>query len=115
MVRKDAIQRFADAARQHGVQNLEGDAKAANRAYKSIIVAVRELREAPDKGVSLFAGLLSDDDLSIVTWAALFLLPFDEAKASDALHKVADSGVRLLALSARMTLSEWHAGRLHIE
>lgn len=110
-----AIQRFLEAARRHGASTLAGDSKAANVAYESLVDAIRHLRATPDKGVELLTGQLSDEDLSIVTWSALFLLPFDEPKASAALGKVARSGVPRLAFNARMTLKEWKAGRLTIE
>jgi len=111
----EAYQRFLNAARQHGVSTLEGDAKETNQAYEYIIAALRELRQTPDKGVPFLSGLLSDDDPSVATWASLFMLPFDEPKASRALERVAESGIPRFALNARMTLREWQAGRLNIE
>jgi hypothetical protein len=115
MVQKETIRRFSDAARRHGAHTLEGDAKRTNRAYKSLIGALKELREAPDHGVALLSDLLSDDDPSVGTWAALFLMPFDEPNASAALRKIAENGTSLVALGARVTFREWQAGRLRID
>ena len=108
-------ERFVDGARSHGVGTIQGDAPATNKAYKKLISALRELRETPDHGVSFLLGLLKDDDPSVVTWAALHLLPSKQDEATFALRNVASTATPLIAFGAEMTLKEWQSGRLVIE
>lgn len=105
--------RFSSAARSHGAGTLEGDSVATNLAYRSIVEALEDLRRAPDQGENALRELLTDEDPSVATWAAVFLLPLDEQSASAVLERIAASGVPLLAFNARMTLREWKAGRLN--
>jgi hypothetical protein len=112
---QDYREQFIEAARQHGIGTEEGNSKAANKAYFSLIEALRGLRALPDKGASFLEGLLSNSNPSVVTWAALYLLPYNENMARTALNSVVDLGLRLISFDARMTLKEWDAGRLHIE
>ena len=107
--------RFVEGAREHGLYTVEGDAPATNRAYKKIILALKELRETPDRGESFLASLLQSEDLSVVTWAALYLLPSNPEEAVKALQKVASEGKSLIAFDAEMTLKEWRAGRLKVD
>jgi hypothetical protein len=110
-----AEEQFLQSARQHGVSTLKGDTKSTNNAYASLVAALQELRSSSDKGVKFLHGLLSNSDPSVAIWAALFLLPFDERSATEALARVADSGVPRFAFDARVTLQEWRAGRLVVE
>ncbi|MCK5750737.1 hypothetical protein [Oricola sp.] len=108
-------ERFAKSASDHGRYTIEGNAPLVNRAYRSLVSALRELRSKPDKGVLFLKGLLSDNDPSVVVWAATYLLPFDEEEAIFALEKIADTGIPRLAFSAKVTLQEWKARRLSVE
>ncbi|MEY2927061.1 MAG: hypothetical protein RL367_1538, partial [Pseudomonadota bacterium] len=67
----DAQARFIEAAHQHGGLTREGDAGETNKADECLIAALRDLRNTPDKGEDFLAASLADDDLSVVTWAAL--------------------------------------------
>jgi Domain of unknown function (DUF2019) len=106
---------YIEFARQFGIAEREGDAPATNKAYEQLISALRELRKESDKGERFLLELLENDDLSVVTWSALYLLPLREADATAALERVAKSGVPRIGFSAEMTLKEWRAGRLKIE
>ncbi|MBC6981385.1 hypothetical protein [Caulobacter sp. 17J80-11] len=110
-----AREQFVQAARQHGQFVREGDATGSNAAYSQLSSALPKLRAEPDAGASFLMDLLSESDPSVVTWAALYLLPFDERASIAALEKVAESGIPRLALNAAMTLKEWRAGRLKID
>jgi len=108
-------QLYVNAASRHGAETLEGDAAAVNKAYSELVRALSALRESPDKGVEFLSGLLSSEDLSVVTWAALHLLPFKGADAEVALERVSRSGLRLISFGAEVTLREWRAGRLKVD
>jgi len=111
-VTASAQDRFIAGARAHGNQ---GDPELVNKAYADLHRALLDLRKGPDAGVAFLFGLLNDDDLSVATWAALYLLPHREDAAKAALRRVARIGVRLLAFNAEITLEEWNAGRLEID
>jgi hypothetical protein len=107
--------RFIEGARQHGEGTVEGNAPAANRAYKKLIAALREIRRTPDKGEAFLAKQLRSENPSVVTWSALHLLPYRQDEAVLALQRVAETGPPLIAFGAEMTLKEWRAGRLKID
>jgi hypothetical protein len=111
----DADLRFVKFAREHGRATMSGTARETNKAYDGTIIALRELRQIADKGVSVLLGHLQDDDLSVVSWSALCLLPYRELEAVAALERVAQSGQRHTGFEADMTLREWRAGRLKVE
>ena len=109
-------QRFIEAAREHGLSTREGGGVVAtNAAYDRIVSAVKALRASPDRGQHVLLNCLASDDPSVVTWAALYLLPLKERAAVAALRRIARSGVRLVSLGAEMTLKEWRAGRLKVD
>jgi len=110
-----AQDQFVEGAREHGLYTVEGDAPATNRAYKKLSLALKELREMPDRGEGFLAGLIQNEDLSVVTWAALYLLPSRPEEAVQALQRVAGEGKSLIAFDAEMTLKEWRAGRLKVD
>lgn len=107
--------RFVDAARKHGVATRESDPRSANRAYNDLVAALRELRRSPDKGVAFLSTQLDSNDTSVVIWAGLYLLPFKEKEASEALERVVTQGIPRMSFDANMTLKEWRAGRLEVE
>jgi len=115
MAANDPQSRYIGAARQHGEGTLAGDHAATNKAHAILMDALTELRKMPDSGVAFLSGLLSDHNLSVVTWAAVHLLPFRESAATFALQRVAKSGMRLMAFDAEMVLKEWAAGRLKVD
>jgi hypothetical protein len=106
---------FVEGAYQHGEGTIEGDAPATNKAYKKLISALRELRKSPDKGEKFLTELLENENPSVVTWSALYLLPFKESKAVLALQKVVETAPPLIAFGAEMTLKGWRAGQLVVE
>lgn len=107
-----AQDRFVEGAHQHGLYTVSGDALATNRAYNKIILALKELRRTSDGGEGFLSSLLQNEDLSIVSWAASYLLDFKPEKARQALDRVVKEGPPLIAFDAEMTLKEWRAGRL---
>ena len=50
-----------------------------------------------------------------MSWAALYLLPYREREAVQALDRVAHGDTGLVGLGAKTTLAEWRAGRLTVE
>ena len=112
---KSAEEHFIYAARKHGQATLEGDAPATNRNYKILVAALKELRGEPDRGESSLLAMLESDDLSVVAWAASYLLNSREKEAVAALNRVAASDTGLIGFGAEMVLKEWRAGRLKID
>lgn len=110
-----AEDRFIEGAREHGEATVEGDAPATNKAYRKLALALREIREQPDRGDAFLASLLSNQDLSVVAWASTFLLFSRQREASEALQRVSKSASPLIAFGAEMTLKEWKAGRLKVD
>ena len=107
--------RFIDAARRHGQATQSGEPNLANAAHSDLVAALREIRHSPDRGTKFLIGQLNSDDASVVTWAALYLLPDRENEASEALQRVAKLGLPRVSFGADMTLTEWRAGRLEVD
>jgi hypothetical protein len=108
-------QEFVEHARQHGAATREGDASETNVAYKRLVAALKQLRARPDRGEHFLLNSLRSNDLSIVMWAALCLLPLRENEAISALERVASSSEPRVAFGADMTLKEWRRGHLKVE
>jgi hypothetical protein len=106
---------FVEAARQYGLQMSNHQFAATKHEYDKIVGALRALRQSPDQGESFLLTCLSDPDPSVVTWAALYLLPYREHEAVQALSRVAHGDAGLVGLGAETTLAEWRAGRLTVE
>ena len=111
----DAEWQFLKAARLHGFHMVNGWPRQTNAAYDSVVAAREVLRSAPDGGQRFLIGCLADSDPSVVTWAALYLLPTREGAAVRALKRVARSDAFHIGFDAEMTLEEWQAGRLTVE
>lgn len=109
------VEEYVDAAKKHGVASKCGDHKAANKAYKSLIVALNKIRTEPDKGAASLRGLLTNSDSFVICSAATHLLPLQEMIAKMALKSLVDNETELVAFNAQMVLREWEAGRLKVE
>ena len=111
----DAEWQFLRAARLHGFHTVNGWPRQTNAAYERAVAARNVLRTLPDRGQRFLLGCLADSDLSVVSWAAFYLLPYRERAAVRALKRVALSDTFLIGLGAETTLEEWRAGRLTVE
>lgn len=109
------VEIYLDAAKRHGEASREGDHKLANKAHKALMMALKEIRAEPDKGVSSLRKLLANPDSFVICWAATHLLPLSEEAAKAALQALANDEAGLAAFDAKMVLREWDAGRLKIE
>jgi hypothetical protein len=107
--------RFIDAARTHGLATRQGNPVAANGAHDDLVLALQDLRRTPDRGVEFLRCELGNEDASVAAWAALYLLPFKEKEASEALQRVAAQDIPRISFGAEMVLQEWQAGRLEVE
>jgi hypothetical protein len=108
-------ERFVQATREHGRAIQLGNSSEANNAADIIASALLEIRRVDDRGESVLLKYLNDDDYSVVSWAALYLLPLREPEATAALERVAQSGQPRIGFAAKMTLREWRDGRLKVE
>ena len=107
-------EKYRDAARRHGEYTLKGDSVSTNLAYYELMSALRDIRRLANRGEEVLLRLTTDNDVSVVGWAASHLLPLQEDVAKNALENVA-GGKGLVAFSAEMVLKEWNAGRLKID
>jgi hypothetical protein len=109
-----AIERFEQAAIDHGKYMKTGNSAACNRAYDKGRQALRELRIQPDRGQTALLGLLNHDDDSVRVWAATDLLSLNSELAIPVLERIA-AGAGVVAFDALMVLKEWRAGRLKVD
>lgn len=105
-------EKYALAARQHGEGTRRGDSRATNKAYVSLMKALAELRESPDRCQNALLALTTDADEEVQAWAATHLLPLSEQHARGVLERIANGPQSLLQFSAKIVLQEWNAGRL---
>lgn len=115
MEMSDSKRQFVEAARLYGVYMNKHEFPATKPEYDKVVRALRALRRLPDRGQDFLLGCLTDPDPSVVTWAALYLLPHREDEAVQALTRVAHSDAGLIGLGAETTLKEWRSGRLTVE
>src|SRR5262249_26774840 len=86
-----ALRRYALAAREHGQATESGDPKRANRAYRRLARALREmLAEDPENRLKL-SPLLADGHSSVRCWAATHLLPVAPERAIQVLRDLSET------------------------
>ncbi|WKL58421.1 hypothetical protein Q1W73_05395 [Asticcacaulis sp. ZE23SCel15] len=104
---------FISAARSHGDGSEIGNSTLANQSYDKLINVVHKYRLKYGPERELVLPLLSHENSSIRTWAALFSLPIDEKLAIHTLSSVSkEPGI--IGFSAKITLAEWNRGVLKI-
>lgn len=104
---------FINAAMSHGEGSETGNSKLTNKSYDKLIDIIRKYRSIHGSEKELVLPLLSHQNSSVCTWAALFSLPIDEARAMQTLTSISEkSGI--VSFSAKMTLEEWLKGALKI-
>ena len=89
------------------------DSKSANKEYRKMMLALKDIRKTPDRGLAFLTGLTHDDD-DLALSAAVDLLPLDEKLAIRTLKKIA-KGPGENGFVAEMTLREWKAGRMKVD
>lgn len=109
----DALETFIKAAADHGRCTLQGTARSTNAAYERLHRARQAMRSDGSQGETALLKLLRHPDESVRVWAAMYLLPSNEAGALATLDEIA-TAIGPVALSARMTATEWRAGRLQV-
>lgn len=107
--------KYLDMAMRHGIASRNGDHKAANKAYKALMMVLKDMRAEPDRGTAVLSELLKVSDPFAACWAATHLLPLEESIAKAVLQLLAKDKTNLAAFNAEMVLREWDAGRLKIE
>jgi hypothetical protein len=104
------IERYAEAAAAHGRATEGGDSKSANKAYDIIADVYRELREEGARDRLL--PLLEHPDASVRCWAGAHALEFAPEDGERVLTDLAQGDRSTIGFDAKMTLSEWRAGKL---
>lgn len=104
-----SIEAYAEAAMDHAAATLQGDHRRANRAH-DVIAAIYRARRNNGTRAELLP-LLEHPEPGVRAWAASHALEFASALAVPVLEELA-TDASLLGFSARMTLSEYRAGRL---
>jgi hypothetical protein len=108
---KSLIDRYRDAARQHGEATERGTSGTANRSAETIAAIYAELRRrGPDAQLQLLQ-LLFDPSPGVVGWSGAHALEFAPSEGVAALTRLA-SLEGLVGLFAEITLKEWRNGRL---
>ena len=105
------IDRYIDAARQHGEATERGDWRTANAAAASIAAIYAELRRRGPDAQRQLLRLLFDPSPGVSGWAGAHALEFAPSEGAAALTRLASSP-GLAGLSAETTLKEWRNGRL---
>jgi hypothetical protein len=103
------VHQYAEAASAHKEATAAGDSKRANQAHDVVAAIYRRLREQGEQRQLL--PLLSHDDAAVVAWAGAHALEFAPEEGERALAELAQRD-GLIGFGARMTLSEWRAGKL---
>jgi hypothetical protein len=106
---EELISLYIDAATNHALESESGDPEAANKNYQVITEVYGELRSRSAEHAML--PLLSHENMSVRGWAATHALEFAPEAGETQLQTIAQ-GRGIAAFDARMTLREWHAGRL---
>src|SRR5438270_889587 len=108
----ELLQLYEDAARRHGEATEEGDPESGNQAHDEIVALRHELKRRGHE--MLLCQLLKSFNGSVRGWAATHLLDVVPDQAVPVLEELSKEKRGYLGLGARMTLKEWHAGRLHL-
>ena len=109
---EELVERYVDAARQHGeAMTRPIDSDRANRMSDIVLGALNVMRQRPDKGRALLEPLLDNKDVSVRCWAATHFLPLDENRAVATLEFISRMK-GAIGFSAEMVLQEWRSGRL---
>lgn len=102
---------YRNAASEHGRFSTSGQDTEANTQAEFLSAVCCELRVRGAQSQQKLLVLLEDDDEFVRSWAGTHALEFAADHAEPVLVSLAD-GDTLAALTARMTLREWYAGRL---
>lgn len=103
---------YVKAASEHGEGSESGDHRRANAAFDVLNVVYAELRRRGPEGQRALLPLLHDKDAGVRLWAASHAPEFSPREGEVALEAL-KSRSGLIGFTARITLGEWHAGRLH--
>lgn len=99
------VDEFKRAAIAHGRATLKGDSRSANRAYKLLDKAYKDIMS--NGWLTLVVdSLLQDEDIAVRTWAAT-LVPVElRALAIPVLMKAAEDD-SIFGFEASLVLDEW--------
>ena len=103
------------AIRQHRVFMDALDPKSANEEYRKMMLALKDIRKTPDRGLDFLTRLAKEEGDDVACVAAAHLLPLDEKLAIRTLKKIAKKGTGENSFEAEMVLKEWKAGRMKVE
>lgn len=101
---------FAELAARHGKEIVNGDSTAANRTHAQLSSLAGSI--PTESRCECLAPLCRHADASVRMWAATYLLPIDEALATDVLMKIKNEEQSILSLTAKTTLDMWKKGML---
>ncbi|MEO8300102.1 MAG: hypothetical protein ABI574_20105 [Burkholderiales bacterium] len=106
----EVSEQYLAAAMQYGAAQRQRDFEAGNDPATKL-GSLGALLRGDLEGQKLLLGLLVHDDPFVRLWAAKDCLAFDPSAGTEVLT-VLEAVPGLLGTTARMTLSEWRAGRL---
>jgi hypothetical protein len=109
--KETALSLFEEAAIKHAEATKQGDYKTCNKSYKIISKAIMFLKEHNE--ITSLSKFLNYSSVGVRVWAAIFLLPVEEIKATNTLEQI-ESEKGFFSFEAKMTLSEWRKGNLKL-
>ncbi len=104
------LDKFVAGVVAHERWKLE-DPRKSRSAYRKLTAARESLRAEGRDGEAALMTLLDHPNLSVRTWAAMYLLPSNESAALAVLDTIG-GGDDIIAFGASITAREWRAGRL---
>lgn len=92
----------------------KGDSKTGNKQFRMITKIDKDLKSNPEYGIEKLVVFLDHPSDNVRYNTAYSLIPIMPEKAKAVLEEVG-SKKGLVALNARMTLSEWEKGKLKFD
>ncbi len=108
---EELITLFRKAAITHGKATLSGNYKKGNKAFVEVDNVYEEMKSRNILPVALIK-LLSDENISVKTFAATRLLPFVPEQAKLTLQEISNSEKSILGFDAKMVLIQLEKGEL---
>lgn len=108
---RELVEDFRAAAHSRWVKLAEGDPKTANKLFDRLTGIYVELKQRGQADLGLLLPMLDDIDPAVRLDAGALALEFASDRAERVLQETATLR-GLIGFTAKMTLREWHAGRM---
>lgn len=105
-----SLENFIDFSEQHGYWADVGNTGKINEYHDNLIETIKSIRNN-DPELTILVPLLQHENDSVKSWAATYLLPYNESESIAVLENISRKK-GWIAFSAEMVLKEWRKGRL---